>query len=689
MLKKTSHRKKLILFIFILIFISIFFSAYVILNNYKRINSLYRLNRDIILSSLISNLLHSLQKERGLSTGYLLNRNRDFKERLLSQRVKSDNRIKALHSFIHKADDIRFASIAKRFHKKVKKLKSVRHNIDIGYFSYTNVMDYYSDLNAILFKILINVIKQSYIPSITQNLMGYVNFLYQKENIGKERALGIAILSKKNYILDAVIEFNSLIAMQKNYESMFLEFSSKDIVEYYKKKIKLEPFKEVEIMEQWVKNQDYLTKDISSFIWYKSITRKLNILGYVSKYIQQKIKSDIQKEMNKTRDFFILNVILLFTSLFIFIYMLVELIKLINNEQKLRVVMEKYVIHSITDTKGIIKDVSEAFCNISGYSKKELIGKPHNIVRHPDMKKETFKDLWSSLKSGKSWQGKIKNLRKDGSYYWVYSHMEPLYDKSGKIDSYISIRVDVTEQEKLLQKVKEEEEKLKIQEKMMQQQHRLAQMGEMIAMIAHQWRQPLSAISAAAGVLEMKSKLNKLDKDTALQMAQKIREFSNHLSSTIDDFRNFFKSNKKKERSDFLKIVNDVRKIIQPSIESNHIELNIIKKEVEEFESYENELKQVILNLVKNAEDALLEKEVKDPVIDIIIDKKSIAVMDNAGGIPEDIVDKIFDPYFSTKKKKDGTGLGLYMSKIIVEEHCGGKLTVSNSKKGAVFLIVL
>ena len=114
-----------------------------------------------------------------------------------------------------------------------------------------------------------------------------------------------------------------------------------------------------------------------------------------------------------------------------------------------------------------------------------------------------------------------------------------------------------------------------------------------------------------------------------------------------------------------------------------------------EFETYVSEVKQVVLNIIKNAEDILLENKIQNATItietvnDIGSDTQTLIIRDNAGGIPENIKDKIFEPYFSTKLEKDGTGLGLYMSKIIIEEHCGGELTVSNDKEGAVFKIIL
>ena len=245
----------------------------------------------------------------------------------------------------------------------------------------------------------------------------------------------------------------------------------------------------------------------------------------------------------------------------------------------------------------------------------------------------------------------------------------------------------------LEKKIKTEVEKNRLKDRQMLHQSRLAQMGEMISMIAHQWRQPLSAIAASSASCGLKARLNKLDKESALEHSKEIASYSQHLSNTIDDFRNFFKQDKDKEATNYTYIVKSVLSIIQNSLTNKNIELIEALECQDSFISYPNELKQVVINLVKNAEDILLEKKIVDPKIMIksyIADGKYILeVSDNAGGIEEEIIDKIFDPYFSTKRRKDGTGLGLYMSKTIVEEHCKGKLTCHNSAEGAVFKIEL
>jgi signal transduction histidine kinase len=245
----------------------------------------------------------------------------------------------------------------------------------------------------------------------------------------------------------------------------------------------------------------------------------------------------------------------------------------------------------------------------------------------------------------------------------------------------------------LAQKIEDEVAKNREKDKQLLQQSRLAQMGEMISMIAHQWRQPLSAISATSASLELKATLGTLENEKIIELSQKISGYAQHLSATIDDFRNFFKANKEKVPTNIQHLIESTLGIVEVSLQNKNIE---IKKEFHcnaEFLTYENEVKQVILNLIKNAEDILLEKGVKSPFIELYSDcgisgkNPTIFIKDNAGGVPEDIKDKIFNPYFSTKIQKDGTGLGLYMSKIIIEEHCHGKLSFYNENNCAVFKI--
>ncbi len=242
-------------------------------------------------------------------------------------------------------------------------------------------------------------------------------------------------------------------------------------------------------------------------------------------------------------------------------------------------------------------------------------------------------------------------------------------------------------------RVKVEVNKNRAKQAQMIHQARLAQMGEMISMIAHQWRQPLSAISATSSDINLKSQLEKLDSATAIELSDNISNYAQHLSSTIDDFRDFFKPTKEKRETTYCELIDSVLSIIKISITNKNIALVNNAECNNTLNTYPNELKQVILNLIKNAEDVLLEKKAEMPSIKIETYEDesycTLSISDNGGGIDPDIIENIFNPYFSTKKQKDGTGLGLYMSKTIIEEHCSGKLNVYNNNIGAVFEIQL
>lgn len=237
-------------------------------------------------------------------------------------------------------------------------------------------------------------------------------------------------------------------------------------------------------------------------------------------------------------------------------------------------------------------------------------------------------------------------------------------------------------------RVEEEIEKNREKEKQLLAQSRLAQMGEILGMISHQWRQPLNAISATSSIINIKAQRGQFDKEKTIELSKKISTLTQQLSQTIDEFKDFFKPKQDKKDTTYTQLVESVMQIVKDSLQSKNIQIITDLQSDVVFHTYATELLQVLLNLIKNAEDALLENEVKDPYIKISSYGNTLTVSDNAGGIPEDIVENIFDPYFSTKDL-NGTGLGLYMSKTIVENHCGGKLSVTNSTEGAVFSIEL
>ena len=215
----------------------------------------------------------------------------------------------------------------------------------------------------------------------------------------------------------------------------------------------------------------------------------------------------------------------------------------------------------------------------------------------------------------------------------------------------------------------------------------------MISMIAHQWRQPLNSLGISVQVLEQKYYNAQVDDDYMQGYKEKSMKLINHMSDTIDDFRSFFKPQKEKEMFSLIEVVDHAIDMLHPLLIQCKIEVIYENKTNVSLLGYKNEVGQAVINILNNAKDALLVKEgeTKKIMISFETDEKEIYVTigDNGGGISDDIIDKIFDPYFSTKENRNGTGLGLYMTKIIIEEHCKGRLLVENSTAGALFTIVL
>ncbi len=247
--------------------------------------------------------------------------------------------------------------------------------------------------------------------------------------------------------------------------------------------------------------------------------------------------------------------------------------------------------------------------------------------------------------------------------------------------------------ENLFMKVECGIQEAKQKDKKILEQAKLARIGSMISMIAHQWRQPLSQLSGILMELETATRFKKVDENHIYKAIEKSDKMIEFMSNTIDDFRNFYKPDKIKEEFLVSVACSKAINIIDATLKNFGIALNIDIKNDKKVYGYPTEFAQVILNLLSNAKDVLVEKEIKNPRIDISIDSKgvlsTITIKDNAGGIHEKNQELIFDPYYSTKDSSKGTGLGLYISKLIIERNMGGELSVYNDDEGAVFKIII
>ena len=241
--------------------------------------------------------------------------------------------------------------------------------------------------------------------------------------------------------------------------------------------------------------------------------------------------------------------------------------------------------------------------------------------------------------------------------------------------------------------IDEAKEVIRSQEKIMALQSKHAIMGEMISMIAHQWRQPLSTITLNISNFQIQKMLGK--EQNIAEIEKTLEDISRtivYLSNTIDDFQTFFNPNRLVEELRVEELLQKAAKFVAPRLKDEAIEFVVLTKSDMTLQTYPNELLQVILNLLNNAIDALIETKPSNAKLELIAQPQDeaicIYVIDNAGGIAEEHISRLFEPYFSTKGK-NGTGLGLYMSQMIMQKQFGTEITLSSSPKGSSFAIIV
>ena len=254
----------------------------------------------------------------------------------------------------------------------------------------------------------------------------------------------------------------------------------------------------------------------------------------------------------------------------------------------------------------------------------------------------------------------------------------------------------------LEQKIKLEVAKNRKKDIIMFQQARFASLGEMLNNIAHQWRQPLGSITMIIQSFQTKMRVNKLSPEFVEQKVKDALLLAQNMSNTLDDFKNFFSPNRSKNSFFIKDCVEHSIELSKYFLNKENIKIDLIVKKDKQITTFYNELSHTLLNIISNSKDALVSSVNKnDRIIKIIVNSKKnfvfINIIDNGGGVPDDILPKIFEPYYTTKYKSAGTGIGLYMSKQIIEKHLNGEISCKNIKlevnkkvfKGASFTITI
>jgi len=423
--------------------------------------------------------------------------------------------------------------------------------------------------------------------------------------------------------------------------------------------------------------------------------------------------------MYKNNDFSIVIYIVLILIFYFLYYQskTKEILKRKNEEleESWRIV-DKYVIFSTTDTNGMITDVSSAFCDTTGFSKEEIIGKKHNILRHPKTPDKYFQELWQALIEDKTWIGVVKNKNKNGETYWIKTFIEPLFDENGKKIGYKNIAVDISDSKALekanhnLKKKIKKAVKLNIaQFQERQEEHlkniKLSSIGSLAAGITHEINTPLTYMK---GNFEM-MKYDILDienndylKENLLSNHKRIYDGILRISNIVEAMRELASSTKddvKIETNVYHSLItaltmvyNKSKQITRIFINGSLFDINMIHKDMGDCTIFvhKQRVEQVWIVIINNALDELVKiEDYEDRRLSITIeesdDKVIIYFKDNAGGISEKILGSLFEPFVSTKES-GGIGIGLNIAKKIIDSN-DGQIEAYNKQNGAVFKI--
>ncbi|MDH5561039.1 MAG: PAS domain S-box protein, partial [Deltaproteobacteria bacterium] len=365
----------------------------------------------------------------------------------------------------------------------------------------------------------------------------------------------------------------------------------------------------------------------------------------------------------------------------------------------------------ITNTKGDIEYVNPKFTEVTGFSSEEAIGQNPKVLKSGLQGPEIYKEMWDTISAKKEWRGEFHNRKKNGELFWEFASISPVLDDNGDISHYIAVKEDITQRKELEEKLNNSYRKLELLNKNLESriiaevgknrekdqlilhQSRNAQMGELLSMIAHQWRQPLNAISTAMIDLSLKNAMGETSQEKIAELASFVEKTTQKLSRTIDDFMDFYHSDQKKALFHLKSVFDNVLNLMGSQLQASGVTVaNNFDENLKLF-GCQNMFEQVLINFLANSREAYLNYPADDKTISMTVsenqDEVRLMIEDKAGGIETNIIERIFDPYFTTKEKKSGTGNGLYMSKTIIENNFNGSVLVENTATGAKFTLIL
>jgi PAS domain S-box-containing protein len=555
----------------------------------------------------------------------------------------------------------------------------LQKNNDLYQFSLTNIkFNNYDNINndILIIKDSLNDILDTKKYPLIKNTTFYSKSLEINKLIFKEIEL-LEKLKSYNAVYNNSIRNIKILKSKTKDIHLYDEIYNKALTLNYEDNLNLEQLKneikqyktenEIEklflshaniIFEYFIKKQD-IKRNVDEL----NLFDQLKLLHDIFENYMEDIIKDIKFSI-------IIFIILLIISIFLFTYYAYKVLKNKIELEKLKNALDiSDNIIVITDINHYIKYVNYGFNQSSGYSEEEVIGKKPSILRSGFHDKEFYDKLNETIHSGKKWNGEFINKDKFGKITYEKSSITPIKNDKGEIIEFLAVKLDVTK-EKEYQKV-------------LAQQSKMVSMGELLENIAHQWRQPLSIISAISSGSIIQLDYNTLSKEELKNSFNKIFDTTQKLSNTIDDLKNFFQKDEEIVTFEVGSSVEKAINLFSIKTEFNHINIEFDKNINTLFIGKESEFIQTILNILNNSLDAFITNKIEKKVIKISTNQNSekiqIKISDNAGGVDENILDKLFDLYFTTKHKSIGTGVGLYMAYQIVTQHFKGEMYVKNS----------
>ena len=721
-----------------------YFMFQISMSDLKEKEQLLELEHFITDSIEISNIIHELQRERGLSTGYIGSNGMKFKADLLKQRESTDQKLLTL--LMHKDEHIQYKKYPIISPDEFKK---IRDKIDHQDISFENILNYYSNINKKFIDYIANFSLNNHNNKISNMILAYINLLRSKENSGIERAILNNVFASGKMDYKTYREFSILNASSKAYLKGYSNFATKEQLEKFNKLLIHNPnLNEVDRLRKIAFSKVIKNKFISSIkesIGYGGLIH--NFKNYV---LRGKKEDEVKFNKNYKKFLYFCHQ---YSSLETVTKQELEYIDTIKKtflkyKEGLSLVVTANE-HNITikDLDKIVK-VDDTFAinainilsnNILGANATywfEVSTQRINVLK--DLETSFIKDMLStmdkinyqlsnklisntlifivifitllilSFKLIYDLTDSIKKFRNGLNDFFKYlttdqKEVEPINidttDEFGQMARMINSNIIKTKSY-LDRKIEQQSIENKKRDELLFQQSKLASMGEMIGNIAHQWRQPLSVISTASTGMKLQKELNILDDENFIKACDTINDNAQYLSNTIDDFKNFIKGDIVKEIFNLTNTIESSLHLIDGNIKSANIEVILQLEDNIMVNGYENELIQCLINIFNNARDILKENNNRKLFFITTMTKGNdvhISLKDNAGGISNDILPKIFEPYFTTKHQSQGTGLGLHMTYNLIVDGMNGTIEATNIEytyeeefyKGANFNIII